>query len=464
MAPTETEVPPTETGTAIPETQSHSHAEGEAHTHAPALNPECRREVEVEIPAEEVEKETAATLKKFRKQAKIPGFRPGKVPESVIRNRFGNDLRKEVLDTLLPRYFRAAVEPQGLVPVSQPSVIDLQFHDGQPLKFKAEFEVLPPVDIAGYQDVRVERPDAALTEDEFQHELVHIRDAQAIMEPLPDDHVLADGDFAQVAFKGYFPQPEGEATPEGDRAPDVHGENALIEIGGADTVAAFTEALRGAKTGQTMSLDVQYPEDFRERRLAGRTVSYEIEVNGAKKKVLPELDLDMVKKFGEFESMDDFYTKLRADMEQGKQRRAYAEARDKLVEALAAKYAFPVPEALIEQQTETRLERGLRALAQQGMNAQQMRQLDFARLRAAQRDSAITEMRSMILLDRIADAENVQVEEEELDRELLMAAMQEQEPPEQLRRRLTEDGTLARIREQIRRDKTAQLLVERQAA
>jgi trigger factor len=473
---TETQLETTEDSSAIPSPEAHDHEghdheghshEGhdhshDGHDHAPRpLNPECRREVEAEVPAAEVDSTFETVLKRYRKQARIPGFRAGKVPESVLRRRFAEDLKRDVVESLLPKYFAQAIEKKGLSPVSQPRLTELHFEEKQPLRFKAEFEVIPEFDVTGYDQARVEKPDTSLTDDELQQELTRLRESRYTMEPLPDDHVLVDGDFAQISFKGRI---AGEEAAEGSDAPNnLTGNNALVEIAGKDTVEAFTTALRGAKPGQSMQLEVNYPEDFGEKKLAGKTVIYDLEVNGAKHKVIPELNEDLVKELGEYSSVEDFTTKFREHLATTKQRRVEGEAKNKLIEGLTQRFNFPVPETLVQEQVETRLERGLRALAGQGMRAEDMRKLDFTRLRAGQHDAAVAEVKSSLILDKIAELEKVEVADEEMERELLVASQETGEPVETLRKRLTEDGTLARIREQIRREKTTTLLYGRQS-
>ena len=200
---------------------------------------------------------------------------------------------------------------------------------------------------------------------------------------------------------------------------------------------------------------------FGEKRLAGKTVAYDVTVKAIKRRVQPELNDDFAKELGDYASYQEFLDKFRENLQAEKHRRAESETRDKLMTALAERFQFPVPESMVQQQVDARLDRGLRALASQGMREEDMRQLDFARLRAAQRDSAIAEVKSLLILDRIADAEGIQVTDEELDREIELLALQMREPVDALRVRLTGDGSTARIREQLRRDKTAKLLYER---
>ncbi|MGC2252349.1 MAG: trigger factor, partial [Acidobacteriaceae bacterium] len=440
----------------------HEHDPNHTHDHGPTLNPECTRQVDVEVAADEVSKAFATVVKQYRRMARIPGFRAGKVPESVIRRKFADQIQQDVLEQILPPHFRAEIEKLGVQPVSQPQVTSMHLVDGEPMRFQAAFEVLPVIDIAGYDQVKVDRPNTNLDDAEFEAELVHLRDSHAIMEPVEEDRPLVDGDFAQIRFTGLVHAGDGSA--EGDAAKPIEGDDATVEIGGPNTVEAFTDALRGAKVGQQMQFEVSYPQDFTEKRLAGNSVAYDVEVKGIRKKILPELDDAFAKQMGEYETIDQFKEKLREHMANDKRRRLESEAKDRLVGSFVERYQFPVPESLLQQQIDARLDRGLRALAAQGMTTEQMRNLDFTRLRTAQRESAMNELRGSLILDRIAAVENIEVADEEMESQLQLLAYQAREPIEVLRKRLTEDGGLTRIREQLRREKTVNQLFERLAA
>jgi trigger factor len=433
---------------------NHEHAgEAHEHQHGPVFNPECTRELVVDVPADEVAKTYRSVAANYRKYAKIPGFRPGKVPENVVRRRFAAEIRKEVIDTLLPERFNKGVNELGIQPVGQPQVTELTLEDGAPLHVKAVFEYLPSFSIDGYKDVKVEKPSTDVTEEEFKRELEQLRDSRATIEPVEEDRALADGDWAEISYKG---QIEGDAEPQ-----PISGENTLVEIGGKDTVEAFTNALRGAKPGQELKAEVIYPADYAEKKLGGKTVAYDVEVKAIKKRTLPELNDDFAKELGHYENYAALEASVREYLANRKKRSVEAETKDRLFAALAGRFTFPVPESLIQDQIDTRLERGLRALAAQGMQAEQMRKLDFSRLRAAQRDSAVAEVKTNILLERIAGEENITVSDEEMDHELQMAALQSREPLDSLKVRLTQDGGMARIRQQLRREKTASTLYER---
>ena len=426
------------------------------------MNPELTREIEVGADAEEVSKNFRSVVKRYQKLARIPGFRAGKVPESLVRSRFAKEVRQEVMESLVSERFRKAIEDQKLKPVSEPQLKELVLFDGQPLKFKAEFEVAPEFSIDGYDGVKATRPDVALTNEEFEAELDRVLDSHATVEPVEEERELAEGDWAEIQFRGQTKDLAQTVSEEGveNATPNepITGEDVLIEIGGKNTLPAFTSALRGAKPGQELTLDVEYPADFGEQRLAGQTVSYEVTVKAIKRKSYPDRDAEFASQLGNYKDWNEFESQLRDRAGDRKKDALENRAKDEMLAELIGRYQFPVPETFVQQQIDARLDRGLRALAQQGMSMEDMRKLDFARLRDAQRDQAINEVKVSMILDRVAEVEGVSVNEDDIERELLMLSIQSREPLETMRERLVKDGGLDRIVEQMRREKTASVL------
>jgi trigger factor len=412
----------------------------------------CTREIEVEIPAEVVAREAGAVIERFQKHVRLPGFRRGKVPASVVRQRFPEDIRSELVEALVPRYFRQEVEKRGLQPVSQPRVSDLHVAEGEPLRFKATFEIMPEVQIS-YHELRAEKTDNSVSQQEVEQELGRVREQHAAFNAV-DDRELRDGDFAQVSLVG---------TPEAGEGKPVTMEDVLVEIGGADTVREFSENLRGARPGEERRFEVAYSGDFSDRRLAGKKLAYAVTIKAIKQKVLPELNDDFAKEAGDFQSLDELRNKIRNQLEAEKQREAERAAKDKMVEELVRRNDFPVPEALVDRQVDLRLQRGLRVLAAQGMRTEEMKKMDFSRLRAGQREAALKEVKASLILEKIADQEKIEVSDQEIDREIEGLAKQMQQTPENVRARLTRDGALDRIRSRIRHEKTLDLLYRRSA-
>jgi trigger factor len=414
-----------------------------------------KREISVEIPAEEVTRETEALVQKYQKVARLPGFRAGHVPPSIIRQRFKEDLKSDVVESLVPRYFRKEAEKQGLVPVSQPRVTDLHIHEGEPLRFKASFEIMPEIKVEGYKELRAEHPQIDVKDEEVEEALNSVREQHATYTSV-EGRALQDGDFAQASMDGRPKEAEDKTQP-------VHMDEVLIEIGGKNTVPEFSENLRGANAGETREFEVKYPEDSTEKRLAGKTLVYTVKVQAIKQKNLPELNDEFAKELGEFTSLDQVRKQIRENMQAERKHDAEREAKDKLVNELVKRNEFEVPESLVDRQIDLRLERGLRALAAQGMKMEDMKKMDLPRLRAGQRDQAVQDVKSSLLLDRIAELENIDVGEDELNHEIEALAQQTKQTSEAVRARLTQDGGLDRIRNRIRSEKTLEFLYHQSA-
>ena len=414
-----------------------------------------KREISVEVPAAEVARETDAIVQKYQKVARLPGFRKGHVPASIIRQRFAEDLKSDVVEALVPRYFRKEAEKLGMVPVSQPRVTDLHIHTGEPLRFKASFEIMPEIKVEGYRELRADKPEISVTDAEVEDALNSLREQHATFTSV-EGRSLAEGDFAQASMDGKPKDGQAEAQP-------VHMDEVLIEIGGKNTVPEFSENLRGGSTGDERTFEVKYPEDASDKRLAGQTFIYSVKVQGIKQKQVPELNDDFAKELGEFSSIEQVRKQIRENIEAEKRHAAERAAKDKLVADLVKRNDFQVPESLVERQIDVRLERGLRALAAQGMKLEDMKKMDLPRVRAGQREQAVQDVKSSLLLERVAELEKIEVDDDEVNRELEALAQQTKQTAEAVRARLTQDGGLDRIRSRIRSEKTLDFLYHQSA-
>jgi trigger factor len=414
-----------------------------------------KREISIEIPAEEVTRETEVLIQKYQKVARLPGFRAGHVPASIIRQRFKEDLKSDVVEALVPRYFRKEAEKLGMVPVSQPRVTDLHIHEGEPLRFKASFEIMPEIKVEGYKDLRADHPQIDVKDEEVEEALNNVREQHATFTTI-EGSPLGDGDFAQASMNG-------RPRDADDKTQPVHMDEVLIEIGGKNTVPEFSANLRGANAGETREFEVVYPVDLNDKRLAGKTFIYTVKISAIKQKTLPELNDEFAKELGEFTSLDQVRKQIRENMLAERKHTAEHEAKDKLVAELVKRNEFEVPESLVDRQIDLRLERGLRALAAQGMKMEELKKMDLPRLRAGQRDQAVQDVKSSLLLERIAELEKIEVSDDELNHELDAVAHQSKQTPEAVRTRLTQDGGLDRIRNRIRSEKTLEFLYHQSA-
>jgi trigger factor len=349
----------------------------------------------------------------------------------------------------------------GYKPISTPHITNLKAEPGAAISFTASFDVMPEFELGDYKSEKVEVPEIKVSDEQVETEIKGLQEQHASYDPVNEDRGLADGDFAQVSFQA---RPKEEAAPaEGAAATPsvqpVQMEDILVEIGAPNTVNEFNENLRGAKAGEEKTFDVAYPADFHDQRLAGKTLSYAVKVNAIKKKTLPDLNDDFAKELSpEFETVHHLKKAIRDNLEAQLGHAAEHEGKEKLIDQLIAQHEFPVPASMVEHQIDLRLERGLRALAAQGMRKEDMKRLDFARLRAAQAEAAIKEVRSGLLLTKIAEKEGLEVTEEELNQEIFQLAAQTHQTPDEVRKALEQDEGLERIRARLRSEKALNFL------
>jgi len=408
----------------------------------------CRRELELEIPAEEVTKASEKVAKEFAKMARVPGFRPGKAPISLIKRRFAEDIKNEVLQNLVPETVEKAVAEQKLTPVSQPQVDKLEFKEGEPVKFRASFDVLPEFTLADYKKLEIEMPEMNLTDEDVNKALAEMQQRAAAFTPVEGRSVEND-DFVQVKLHG---APEGGGDP-------LDAESVLCHVGAEETMEPFNENLRGANVGDHKDFDVNYPTDYPDAKLAGKLFHYSVDVLGVKTKKLPELNDEFAKDVSDATSLDELKTKIKESLEHERDHRQKDLQREKVIGELVKLHNFPVPESLVEHQMDVRLERVVRSLAQQGVDPRAVN-VDWVTLRKRQEERAKDDVKAELVIDRIATEEKIDVTDEEVDHELEHMAGHSGESAEVLRARLTKQGALDRMKAKLRSDKTIDWLAQ----
>ena len=408
----------------------------------------CRRELDLEIPADEVTKKLESVAKEFARVARVPGFRPGKAPVSLIRRRFAEDIKGEVVQSLIPERVEKAVTEQKLTPVSQPQVEKLDFVEGQPIKFRAVFEVLPEFELGNYKDLELEMPAMDITDDDVTKTLEEMRERAAAFAPV-EGRSAENGDFVQLKLTG---------TPEGGGDP-IQADSVLCHIGAEETMEPFNENLRGANTGDHKNFDVAYPADYPDAKLAGKTYHYAVEVLGIKNKKRPELNDEFAKDVSDAATLDELKTKVRENLEHQRDHKHKELLREKVIAALIKLHDFPVPESLVQHQMDVRLERVVRSLAAQGVDPRAVN-VDWVTLRSRQQERASDDVKAELIVDRIASAENIDVTDEEVNHELEHAATHSGESAAAIYARLTKQGTLDRMKAKLRSDKTLDWLAQ----
>src|SRR6202162_3175234 len=343
-------------------------------TNQAAAEATCRRELDLEIPADEVSKANERVAKECAQVARAPGFRPGKAPITLIRRRFADDIKGEVLQSLVPERVEKAVNEQKLTPVSQPQVEQLDFHDGQPLKFRAVFEVLPEFELGNYKDLQLEMPVMDVVDEDVPKTLEDMRERAAAFAPV-EGRAVQDGDFVRLKLTG---------TPAGEGEP-LEADSVLCHIGAEETMAPFNENLRGVNIGDHKEFDVPYPADYPDTKLAGKTYHYSVDVLGIKTKKLPELNDEFAKDVSDATTLDELNKKIREGLEHQRDHRQKDLLREKVLGEIVKLHDFPVPQSLVEHQMDVRLERVVRSLAQQGVDPRAVN-IDWVSLRKRNED------------------------------------------------------------------------------
>jgi len=408
----------------------------------------CRRELDLEIPAEDVSKATERVAKEIARVARVPGFRPGKAPVSLIKRRFADDIKGEVLQSLVPEKVEKAVAEQKLSPVSQPQVDKLDFNEGQPLKFRAVFEVLPEFELGKYKGLDIEMPAMEVTDENVNKALEETRERASAFAPV-EGRAVENDDFVQLKLAG---------TPEGGGDP-IQADSVMCHIGAEETMQPFNESLLGASIGDHKTFDVDYPADYPDAKLAGKKFHYATDVIGIKIKKLPELNDDFAKDVSDASTLDELKNKIRESLEHEREHRRKDLQREKIIFELVKGHDFPVPESLVEHQKDVRLERVVRSLAQQGVDPRAVN-LDWVSLRQRQEDRAKEDVKAELIIDRIASTENIDVSEEDVQHELEHLGSHSGESAEAIHARLTKQGALDRMKAKLRSDKTLDWLAQ----
>ena len=404
-----------------------------------------RKALVFEIEPEVVQTEIETSAREYSRRIRLPGFRPGKIPPEVVKKRFHSEILGEAAERIVNRVVFEELEGRGLKPVAAPQVKDLSIEEGRPMAFRAVFETLPIVEVPEWKGLRVTARGPSVTDEDLERELDRLRDEAARFEPVEGrpaqrgDHVLLDLAWRPV---------EGGKGGRDD--------NALIEIGNPGNHEDMNRGLEGMTAGETRQIDVSWAADAAPA-VAGKTVRYTVTLKGIKRKVVPEADDEFAKDLGEFDSLPELKEKLRRQLLVADERRAEREVKAALVEALAQRAGFEVPEALVERHMTARAEGLARGLAWRGIDPRRAG-LDWREYRESTREDSVKAARADILLDEIARREGIDVSEAELEAELARLAERAGKSKEALRLQLQRDGDLGALRARIREEKTLDLL------
>ena len=419
-----------------------------------------RKEIRIELEPELVRSKFDSISDRYAKQASVPGFRRGHAPRSVVRTRFKSEIRGDVLRELIPDAVNNAIEKHELAAIGEPDVhLDNsesleQIGEG-PISFHVGIEVFPTVELGTYKGLEAVRRVRPISDDDVTQMVDQLREASAALQPV-EDRGAEIGDTVTVSFHGKFlDQPEGEAPAEDINVADVE-----VNLGGPGVQQEFTDNLLGVSADDEKSFTVDYPQDFTSKGLAGKKVEYNAKVSAVRRKELPELDDEWARSLGEdFDSVATLKTKVREDLE----RRAAADADHQLnrevMKQLLAGHQFEVPQSFVDQQTNLRMESVVREMIGRGIDPRSQ-ELNWESARDELKEQAVDDVRVSMLLERIAEAEQIHVSDDEIAAEIETIAQATRQPVEQVRATLTKEGGERSIAHRLRNRKALDLLIQ----
>lgn len=408
---------------------------------------ETRKSLVIEIPSAVVDQEVERLARRYGRTVRVPGFRPGKVPPRVARQRFREQILHDVAHELIPKAIDDALRERGLEPVSTPDVTDVVVEQGQPLTFKASFETLPPIEPGEYRNLLLRRFPPRVGAEEVGAALEGLRARAARTEPVTGRGV-APGDIVKLSI---------DRRALDGSAPAEHLEAVQIEVGGPANPPGFDQELLGLEPGAQKTFTITYPADYPVERLAGRSIEYAVVVQDLKQRILPDLDDEFARDL-EMDTLDALRARVREDLEREAQQEAASRLRADLLRELASRFSAEVPQALVARELDRRTEELVRRLIDQRIDPRTAN-IDWEAFRESQREQAADAVRSTLVLDEIARRENITVTDEDLAREIARYAARTERAPAVVRAQLEKDGGLARLRAGLRREKTIDFLL-----
>ena len=424
---------------------------------------DTRRKLVAEIPSAVVDTEIERLARSYSRAARIPGFRPGKVPPKLVRQRFRDQILHDVAQGLIPRAVDEALRERDLEPVDTPDIHDVVVEEGQPLKFSAFFETVPPIDPGEYQSITLRRPPVTVEPADTERALMRLREQAARYEPV-EDRTVESGDMVVVDLERRVLGKAGSNPPR-----DIAGakettaerhESVSVEIGGAANPPGFDEQLVGLAAGATKDFTIAYPEDYAIKELGGTEVSYAVALKAIRRRVLPDLDDEFAKDLGDFETLTVLRERVHQDLLHQAEHEADRQVRADLMKQLAARTTFEVPEALLGREIDRRLKAFMGELIDQRIDPQQAK-IDWPALREKQRDAASEAVRGALVLDEVARREELKVPDEDLQGELRRYAERAGRTESAVRAELEKQGGLARLDTGLRREKAIDFLLSR---
>jgi len=407
-----------------------------------------QKTITIEIPVDIVDAEINRVAKGYTKQARIPGFRPGKVPTNLVKQRFKEQILHDVAHGRIPRAVDEALQERGIEPVDTPNIKDVALEEGQPLKFTANIETVPPFDVGDLSTIEATRHAHDVNDEAVEKTLQNLRQRGAKFEPV-EARAVEDGDTVVLDIE----------RKDAEGKPDRH-EDVSLELGSPANPPGFDAQLLGLNIGETKSFTIRFPEDYAVKEMANTDVDYTVTVKDIRRKVLPELDDEFAKDLGAFESLAALRDRVRDDLQQESEEHARQHLRTDVLKQLSERVTFDLPPSLVEREMDRRIEEFASRLMQQNVDPRQAG-IDWGQFRESQRDPARASVASALALDEIARREGLTVSAEDVDKEIERFAVRAGRTPAALRAQLEKEGSVARLATGLRREKAVDLVLSR---
>jgi trigger factor len=428
---------------------------------------DTQKNLVVEIPSTTVDAEIDKVARDYSKAARIPGFRPGKVPPKVVRQRFRDQILHDVAHGLIPRAVDAALRERGVEPVDTPDIRDVVVEEGQPLKFTASFETVPPIEPGDYAGILLHVRPTDVDDAAVEQALASLRDRAARYEPVEGRGIEIGDSVVMDLRRTATPRPPeqlivvpGEPPPPAPEPQTDTHDNVTVDIGATANPPGFDAKLEGLTAGESKSFDITYPDDYAIAELSGTTVNYAVTVKAIRKRVVPELDDEFAKDVGDFADLEALRTRVRADLEHEAKHESERESRAELLKQLASRVTFEAPSSLVDREIDRRVEDFVRRLTDQRIDPMKVN-INWEEFREKQRDAAIESVRGALVLDEVSRRENLAATDADIDAELERYAERSGRSAAALRAALEKEGGLARLYSGLRREKTLDFLLSK---
>lgn len=409
----------------------------------------------IEVEAAEVTRAVNKAAKRLANRVNIPGFRKGKAPRIIVERHVGTDaLMQEAFDLIAPQAFDNALKEQKIEPVTRPNIDIVTLEDGKDLVFKATVTPRPEVKLGDYKGLKVEKQVAEVKDEDVEKQIKNFQDRQGKMVDAPEGAAVENGDFTTLNFEGFV-----DGTPfEGGK-----GEDYPLQIGSGSFIPGFEDQLVGAKIGEEKEVNVTFPEEYHSKDLAGKAAMFKCTIKSIKRKELPEINDELAKKVSKFDTLDELKADIRKNLEENAERKAENDQKSAAIEQATNNIKVDIPAVMIDNRVTAMIQEMAMRLEQQGMKLEQYLQYagtDIAKIREDYRETAEKNVKTDLMLEEVAKAEDIKVEAKDLDAEVAAMAAAYGATPQQVQKIIKEQGRIGDLAASVLRKKTAQFIID----